>query len=294
MSDRPPRLATTRAELAAARAALDQGAAPAPVVLVPTMGALHTGHERLLGAARTLAGPRGRVIVSIFVNPLQFGPNEDLDRYPRTMDEDLAMCARAGASLVFAPSPAEMYPGGEPEVTVDPGPAGRLFEGEFRPGFFGGVLTVVAKLFHLTRPDVAVFGEKDAQQLALVRRMVSDLDLDLTVEPVPTVRDADGLATSSRNRYLSAADRALALTLPRALRAAAARAGEGPDAVLAAAREVLSAEPGLAADYVAVVDPRTFAVAGPGYTGPARIVAAVTAGGTRLIDNMPVVLTADP
>jgi pantoate--beta-alanine ligase len=139
-----------------------------------------------------------------------------------------------------------------------------------------------------------VFGEKDAQQLALVRRMVSDLDLDLTVEPVPIVRDTDGLATSSRNRYLSAADRALALTLPRALRAGAARAGAGPDAVLAAAREVLSAEPGLTADYVAVVDPRTFAVAGPGYTGPARIVAAVTTGGTRLIDNMPVVLTAAP
>ena len=207
------------------------------------MGALHAGHERLLEAARTLAGPRGSVIVSIFVNPLQFGPNEDLDRYPRTLEEDLALCARAGVSLVFAPSAAEMYPGGKPEVTVDPGPAGRRYEGEFRPGFFGGVLTVVLKLLLLTRPDIAVFGQKDAQQLALVRRMVTDLNLDVVIEPVPTVRDDDGLATSSRNRYLSAADRAVALALPRALRAGQARAGQGATAVLAAAGDVLRAEP---------------------------------------------------
>ena len=299
-----PVVLRTKAELAAARPGLT-----APVVLVPTMGALHAGHRALLRAAPASAGPgpsvpfTGSVIVSIFVNPLQFRPSEDLDRYPRTLEADLAMCAEEGVRAVFAPSAAEMYPGGRPEVTVDPGPAGQVFEGEFRPGFFGGVLTVVAKLFHLTRPDVAVFGDKDAQQLALVRRMVSDLDLDLAVESVPTVRDADGLAVSSRNQYLSAADRALALALPRALRAgqsraAAGKAGStgatGSAAVLAAAREVLSAEPGLAVDYVAVVDPRTFAVAGPGYTGPARIIAAVTAGRTRLIDNMPVVLTAAP
>jgi pantoate--beta-alanine ligase len=286
-----PVLLRTKAELAAARPGLT-----APVVLVPTMGALHPGHRALLRAARARAGPgpaTGSVIVSIFVNPLQFRPGEDLGRYPRTLEADLAMCADEGVRAVFAPSAAEMYPGGRPEVTVDPGPMGRVFEGEFRPGFFGGVLTVVLKLFHLTRPDVAVFGEKDAQQLALVRRMVRDADLDLAVESVPTVRDADGLATSSRNRYLSAADRALALALPRALRAGAARAGGGADAALAAAQEVLRAEPALAVDYVAVVDPRTFAVAGPGYAGPARIVAAVTAGGTRLIDNVPVVLRAD-
>ena len=280
-----PRLAATRAALADARAALG----PGPVVLVPTMGALHRGHQRLLEAARTLAGPRGSVIVSIFVNPLQFGPNEDLDRYPRTLDDDLALCARAGVSLVFAPSAAEMYPGGKPEVTVDPGPAGRRYEGEFRPGFFGGVLTVVLKLLLLTRPDIAVFGQKDAQQLALVRRMVTDLNLDVVIEPVPTVRDDDGLATSSRNRYLSAADRAAALALPRALRAGQARAGQGAAAVLAAAGEVLRAEPALAVDYVAVVDPGTFGLAGP---GPALLVAAARAGGTRLIDNMPVVLPA--
>jgi pantoate--beta-alanine ligase len=280
-----PQLATSRADLAAARALM-----PGPVVLAPTMGALHDGHARLLGAARTLAGPRGSVIVSIFVNPLQFGPNEDLDRYPRTLDADLAMCAREGADLVFVPAAAEIYPGGPPEVTVDPGPAGQRFEGEFRPGFFGGVLTVVLKLLHLTRPAVAVFGQKDAQQLTLVRRMVTDLNLDVVIEPVPTVRDADGLATSSRNRYLSAADRAVALALPRALLAGQAAAGGGADAVLAAARAVLRAQPALAVDYVALVDPGTF---GPAGTGPALLVAAARAGATRLIDNLALVLPAE-
>jgi pantoate--beta-alanine ligase len=284
-----PALLPTKTALAAARPAL-----PAPVILVPTMGALHAGHLALLRAASAAAGPAGSVIVSIFVNPLQFRAGEDLDRYPRTLDDDLAMCAQEGVCAVFAPSAAEMYPGGAPQVTVDPGPAGQVFEGEFRPGFFGGVLTVVLKLFHLVRPDVAVFGEKDAQQLALVRRLVSDTDLDLGIESVPTVRDRDGLAISSRNRYLSPADRELALALPRALRAGQARAGAENDgnavAALAAAREVLDGEPDLAVDYIAVVDPRTFAVAGPGYAGPALIVAAATAGGTRLIDNVPITL----
>jgi pantoate--beta-alanine ligase len=285
-----PVLLHTKAELAAARPGL-----LAPVVLVPTMGALHAGHRALLRAASAAAGPAGTAIVSIFVNPLQFRPGEDLDRYPRTLDDDLAMCAQEGVRAVFAPSAAEMYPGGQPEVRVDPGPMGQVFEGEFRPGFFTGVLTVVLKLFHLVRPDVAVFGEKDAQQLALVRRLVADTDLPIAIEPVPTVRDPDGLATSSRNRYLSPADRELALTLPRALRAAADRAGaddaaedaNSAAAVLAAAEKILHAEPELAVDYVAVVDPRTF---GPAGRGPALIVAAVTAGGTRLIDNVPVVL----
>jgi pantoate--beta-alanine ligase len=282
-----PALARTRGELAAARAGLG-----GPVVLVPTMGALHGGHRALLRAARALAGPGRSVIVSIFVNPLQFGPGEDLDRYPRTLDADLAMCAEEGARLVFAPSAAEMYPRGEPQVTVDPGPAGRVLEGEFRPGFFGGVLTVVLKLFHLTRPDIAVFGEKDAQQLALVRRLAGDTDLDIRIESVPTVRDADGLATSSRNRYLSASERPRALAISRALREGRARAAEGAPAVLAAVRKVLSAEPALAVDYVAVVDPRTFAEAQPGQAGPALIVTAARVGATRLIDNMPVLLTA--
>jgi pantoate--beta-alanine ligase len=329
-------LLRTKADLAAARPDL-----PAPVVLVPTMGALHAGHRALLRAAHATTETGGSVLVSIFVNPLQFRPGEDLDRYPRTLESDLAMCAEEGVAAVFAPPAAEMYPDGPPEVTVDPGPMGRVFEGEFRPGFFDGVLTVVLKLFHLTRPDVAVFGQKDAQQLALVRRLVSDTDLDLVIESVPTVRDADGLAISSRNRYLSGADRALAQTLPRALRAGQARAaaggpgrsdtaaggpgrsdtaaggpgrsdtaaggpgrsdtaagngrsgaasGTGAAAVRAAVMDVLRAEPALAVDYVAVVDPRTF---GPAEPGPALIVAAVTAGGTRLIDNVPVVLSPD-
>ena len=282
-----PVVLAAKADLAAARPALT-----APVVLVPTMGALHAGHAALLRAARTLAGPAGRVIVSIFVNPLQFRPGEDLDRYPRTMEDDLALCGREGVTAVFAPSAAEIYPGGPPAVTVDPGPVGRVFEGEFRPGFFDGVLTVVLKLFHLVRPDVAVFGAKDAQQLALVRRMVRDTDLDITISAVPIVRDADGLATSSRNRYLSAADRELALVISRALRAGQARAAEGAAAVLQAAQQVLRAAPALAVDYVAVVDPDTFTPAGPGQAGPALIVAAATAGTTRLIDNAPVVLTA--
>jgi pantoate--beta-alanine ligase len=283
-----PVLARTRAELAAARVAL-----PGPVVLVPTMGALHAGHAALLRAAVTLAGPGGSVAVSIFVNPLQFGPGEDLDRYPRTLAEDLDLCAAAGARLVFAPSPAQMYPDGRPEVTVEPGPAGQLLEGQFRPGFFGGVLTVVLKLFHLARPDVAVFGQKDAQQLTLVRRMVRDTDLGIAIESVPTARDPDGLAISSRNRYLSAADRAVALALPAALRAGEASAAAGPAAVLAAARGVLAAQPGLAVDYLELVDPSPFTPVPPDYAGPAVLVTAARAGTTRLIDNVPLLLATE-
>jgi pantoate--beta-alanine ligase len=285
----PSVLLRTNAELAAARAGL-----AAPLVLVPTMGALHAGHAALLRRARARAGSAGSVIVSIFVNPLQFRPGEDLDRYPRTMDDDLAMCAREGVWAVFAPSASEMYPGGKPDVTVDPGPMGQVFEGEFRPGFFGGVLTAVLKLFHLIRPDVAVFGEKDAQQLALVRRMVIDTNLGIAIESVPLVRDADGLATSSRNRYLSARERLVALTISRALHAGQAGAAEGAAAALAAAQEILRTEPALAVDYVAVVDPRTFTPVRDGQAGSAIIVAAATAGSTRLIDNVPVVLAADP
>jgi pantoate--beta-alanine ligase len=256
------------------------------------MGALHHGHRALLRAAREQAGPDGSVVVSIFVNPLQFRPGEDLDRYPRTLDDDLAMCASEGVSAVFVPSAADMYPGGQPQVTVTPGPVGLAFEGEFRPGFFDGVLTVVLKLFHVIRPDVAIFGEKDAQQLMLVRRMVRDMDLDIAIESVPTVRDDDGLATSSRNRYLSAADRAAALTLSRGLRAAAAQAAQGAPAVLAAAEKVLAAEAAVALDYVAVVDQHTFSRAAPDFAGPALIVVAARVGGTRLIDNVPVLLAA--
>ncbi len=226
-------IAKTRGELAAAREKL-----AGPVVLVPTMGALHDGHLALLRRARELAGPAGTVAVSIFVNPLQFGPNEDLDKYPRTLDADLAACEAEGVDLVFAPSVREMYPQ-EQLVRVDPGPTGEILEGEFRPGFFHGVLTVVLKLFSLVRPDTAVFGQKDAQQLVLVRRMSADFGLGIEIEAVQTVRAADGLALSSRNKYLSAAERAVAPVLHRALAAGAAAAQGGPGAVLAAAQAVL-------------------------------------------------------
>jgi pantoate--beta-alanine ligase len=187
-------------------------------------------------------------------------------------------------ALVFAPAVTEVYPA-DPLVTVDPGPLGRVLEGEFRPGFFGGVLTVVLKLFSLVRPDVAVFGQKDAQQLALVRQMSADFNLGVEVRPVPTFRDPDGLAASSRNRYLSPADRAVALALPAALRAGQARAADGPEAVLATARAYLAAQP-LAFDYLVLVDARTFQPVAPGFTGPALLLVAARVGTTRLIDNV--------
>ena len=214
-----PTIAHSRAELAAARERTT-----GTLALVPTMGALHAGHLALVRHAADLAD---HVAVSIFVNPLQFGPGEDLDRYPRTLDADLELLAREGVALVFAPSAAEMYPRGRPAVTVDPGPLGDLLEGASRPGHFAGVLTVVTKLLGLVRPDVAVFGEKDYQQLALIRRTVADLELGVRIEGAQTVRDPDGLALSSRNRYLTPDQRTEALALSRALRRGAE---EGPTA----------------------------------------------------------------
>lgn len=287
-----PSLTVTREEFAAARDKLGT-----PVVLVPTMGALHTGHRRLLQRARELAGPDGTVVVSIFVNPRQFGPNEDFDRYPRTLDDDLVICGAEGASLVWAPTPAEVYPG-EQMVTVDPGAMGQLLEGAFRPGFFNGVLTVVLKLFQVVRPDVAVFGEKDAQQLALVRRMVADLDLGVHIESVPTVRDHDGLAISSRNRYLSAAERTTALALSAALAAGQGRGSAGAPAVRAAATAVLARaatqQPGaLTVDYLELVDAHAFTPVPDDYAGPATLAVAARVGVTRLIDNLPVAVDVD-
>ncbi|MEV6108961.1 pantoate--beta-alanine ligase [Streptomyces sp. NPDC051940] len=182
-----------------------------------TMGALHEGHASLIRAARARMGRSGAVIVTVFVNPLQFGANEDLDRYPRTLDADLKLAELAGADLVYAPPADEVYPHGQPKVRLSAGPMGEVLEGASRPGHFDGMLTVVAKLLHITEPDVAFFGEKDAQQLALIRRMVRDLDFDVEIVGVPTVREDDGLALSSRNRYLSAAERRTALALSRAL-----------------------------------------------------------------------------
>ena len=286
-----PRLARTRADLSGIRDGLT-----APVVLVPTMGALHDGHRALLRRARELAGPDGSVVMSIFVNPLQFGPGEDFDRYPRPLDTDLKVSAAEGVAAVFAPDQGEMY-SRAPRVTVDPGPAGELLEGEFRPGFFGGVLTVVLKLFQLVRPDIAVFGGKDAQQLALIRQMAADLDLGVRIEAVPTVRDPDGLATSSRNAYLSAGDRAAALAIPAALAAGREAAGGGPGPVLAAARRVLDrgAADGrsLAVDYLSLVDPETFEAVGEQHAGPALLAIAARAGATRLIDNVPLTVRGE-
>ncbi|MFV2120927.1 pantoate--beta-alanine ligase, partial [Streptomyces sp. Act-28] len=197
---------------------------PAPAVprvaVVMTMGALHAGPATRVRAARERVGRDGFVVVTVFVNPLQFGAGEDLDRYPRTLDADVRVAGAAGADVVFAPSVDEVYPGGEPQVRVSAGPMGRRLEGASRPGHFDGMLTVVAKLLHLTRPDVAFFGQKDAQQLALIRRMVHDLAFPVEIVGVPTVRETDGLALSSRNRYLSPPERRTALALSAALFAA--------------------------------------------------------------------------
>jgi pantoate--beta-alanine ligase len=279
-----PMLVRTRRGLAAARAAL-----PGPVVLVPTMGALHDGHRSPLRAAREHAGPDGSVLVSIFVNPLQFGPAEDFDRYPRPIDHDLAVCAQEGVAAVFHPDIAQMYPV-QPDVTINPGPVGRLLEGASRPGFFDGVLTVVLKLFQLVGPDAAVFGAKDAQQLALIRRMVTDLDLGVQIIEAPLHRDPDGLAASSRNVYLSAAERASARALSRALDAARTAAAGGAGQALAAARAVLdraaAGRPAVQLDYLVLADPESFAEVGAGHTGPAIVLVAAKVGATRLIDNM--------
>ncbi len=253
------------------------------VALVPTMGALHAGHAALARAARGLVGPADAVVVSIFVNPLQFGAGEDLDRYPRTLEADLEACAAEGVDLVLAPTVEEVYPGGEPEVTLDPGPLGSVLEGAVRPTHFRGVLTVVAKLLGLVGPDLALFGEKDYQQLVLIRRMVADLCLDVEVVGVPTVREADGLALSSRNRYLSAEDRRVALALSAALRAGAGAAGGGGEAVLAAARQVLAAHPQVDLDYLALTAPDLHEAPA---AGPARLLVAGRVGTTRLIDNV--------
>jgi pantoate--beta-alanine ligase len=277
-----PVVATDRAALAAVLGPVR--AAGRSVALVPTMGALHDAHRVLVERAAALADV---VVVSVFVNPLQFGPAEDFERYPRTLDEDVLLCARAGASVVFAPSVAQMYPAGEPQVRVSAGPMGDVLEGAARPGHFDGVLTVVAKLFGLVRPDVAVFGRKDAQQVALVQRMVADLDLPVRLDVVATVREDDGLAMSSRNRYLDAPARRAATALARAVAAGTASASGGVDAVVGAARAVLDAEPGVDTDYVALVDPRTFDPRDVRDAG--LLVVAARVGGTRLIDNADVV-----
>ena len=274
-----PAVAETAPDLRRLRDAL-----PGPVALVPTMGALHEGHRSLVRAARERGGS---VVVSVFVNPTQFGPGEDFDRYPRTWDADLAALAEEGADLVFHPPVDEVYPPGALGVTVHPGPLGDVLEGAVRPGHFAGVLTVVAKLFGLVQPDVAVFGEKDYQQLTLIRAMARELALGVEVVGAPTVREDDGMALSSRNRYLTPEQRSAAAALSAALRAGAAAGPHGADAVLAAARAVLAGAPGLLQDYLELTDPQL----GPAPTaGPARLLVAARAGTTRLIDNTAVSL----
>ena len=291
----PPLLANTRAELDAALSGLR--AAGRRVAFVPTMGALHDGHASLLRVARDRVG-EGAVVASVFVNPLQFGPTEDLDRYPRTLEADLKVCEREGVDVVFAPAVEEVYPGWpqQPQVTIDPGPLAAVLEGRTRPGHFRGVLTVVAKLFGLVRPDVAVFGQKDYQQLVLIRRLVDDLCLSGTwgaVEVVgaETQREPDGLALSSRNRYLDGDQRREAVSLSRALRAAQEHADRGAAGALDAARAVLRTADGVDLDYLEVTDPGLGALPADVPPGTeARILVAAKVGSTRLIDNLPLTL----
>ena len=273
------RLTQTKAELRAATAVR-------PRAVVMTMGALHEGHAALLTEARERVGPEGSVVLTIFVNPLQFGPSEDFDRYPRTLASDLAVAKSEGVDLVFNPSREELYPN-EPSVTVHPGPLADELEGTFRPGHFGGVLTVVTKLLNLTAPDLALFGEKDYQQLTLIRGMVNDLDVGVDIIGVPTVREPDGLALSSRNRYLDEEERRNALALYRALNAGAKAGAYEPDAVLKAAWDELHTVDGIEVDYFALRAPDLGPVVGP---GEARMLVAARVGETRLIDNMAVTL----
>jgi pantoate--beta-alanine ligase len=269
----------TRAELRSALDCLD-----GPVGLVPTMGALHAGHAALLEQARRTCVS---VIASIFVNPLQFGPTEDLATYPRTLEDDVAMCEKCGTDVVWAPSVADVYPDGPARIRPDPGPLGATLEGASRPTHFAGMLTVVAKLFGLVQPAVAFFGEKDYQQLVLIRRMAADLELHVGIAGVPTVRDPDGLALSSRNAYLAPEERAHALALSRALFAGRAAASDGAIAVITAATAVLAAEPGVRVDYLELKGADLGEIP---EQGPARLLVAARVGRTRLIDNVEVTL----
>jgi pantoate--beta-alanine ligase len=253
--------------------------------VVMTMGALHDGHLELVRRASEVAD---QVVVTIFVNPLQFNDPTDLDRYPRDVARDTSLLEASGVDVLYAPSVEDVYPGGEPIVTVDAGVIGEVFEGAHRPGHFDGVLTVVLKLMNLTRPDVALFGQKDAQQLIAVRTMVRDLNVAVDVMGVPTVRAEDGLALSSRNLHLSETDRANALALYQALQAADAAARSGADiaATLAAGEQVLAGAPGVLLDYFAALDPASASPVESDYRGEVVIAVAARVGTTRLIDNV--------
>jgi pantoate--beta-alanine ligase len=275
------KIANSITEYAALRGALD-GHTARRVVYVPTMGALHDGHRSLIKLAKSLGEV---VVVSIFVNPLQFGPGEDYARYPRRLEDDLQVCEADGVDIVFVPSVSDLYPAGR-QVTVDAGTLGSVLEGASRPGHFSGVLTVVLKLFNIIRPQVAILGEKDAQQLACIRRMVTDLNLAVEIVGAPIVREPDGLALSSRNIFLTVSERAVARSLSAALEKATTQ-GSVP-AARAAAYEVLDraeAEPSFELDYATIVNPSTFAEVPDDHVGLATFVVAARVGGTRLIDN---------
>jgi pantoate--beta-alanine ligase len=273
------KVVSTRAELRAARSILDRS-----VGLVPTMGALHEGHLALVRAARA---ENAGVIASIFVNPTQFGPNEDLASYPRTLETDLSLLERAGVDIVFTPTPSEMYPAGF-QTSVEVADVSQGLEGARRPGHFRGVATVVAKLFNLTEASTAYFGQKDAQQVVVIRRMVADLNFPIEIAVIPTMREADGLAMSSRNRYLATEQRAAAPVVYRALRAAGERYKHGvrePDALRAAMVEHLRQEPLAEPDYVSIADPITLVESVEPTDAPVLASLTVKFGATRLLDN---------
>ena len=275
------KIANSITEYAALRSSLDEDAARR-VVYVPTMGALHDGHRSLIKLGRSLGDV---VVVSIFINPLQFGPGEDYARYPRRLEDDLQVCEADGVDIVFVPSVSDLYPAGR-QVTVDAGALGSVLEGASRPGHFNGMLTVVLKLFNIIRPHVAVLGDKDAQQLACIRRMVTDLNLAIAIVGAPIVREPDGLALSSRNIFLTVSERAVARSLSAALEKAATQSSV--PAARAAAHEVLDraeAESSFELDYATIVNLSTFAEVPDDHVGLATFVVAARVGGTRLIDN---------
>lgn len=280
-SQQAPMVARTVAELKTQLADLRIKRPSALVVFVPTMGALHDGHRALMTQASHY---NGISVASIFVNPTQFGPNEDLAKYPRTWEADLQLCADEGIDVVFAPTVDQMY-GDRTESTLSAGPLGTRLEGAQRPGHFDGVVTVVAKLFDMVHPNRAIFGQKDAQQVAVIRAMVRDLELPVEIEAFPTVRDSDGLAMSSRNVYLSDTERAQALVISRALVAADHAGSEGAQAVLEAATNELAGESEVHVRYVELVHPDTLEPVSPTFHGDALLLVAAMVGTTRLIDN---------
>lgn len=291
-----PRVVTTTAQLRAATIELLAAAGPGPATLglVPTMGALHEGHAALASAARE---DNDVVVATIFVNPLQFGDPADLERYPRTLEADVELLGQQGVDLVFAPSRTEVYPGGEPLVRLTAGTLGEKLEGEFRPGHFDGMLTVVANLLHLAWPAAdaayrAYFGQKDAQQLVLIRRMVRDLNFAVEIRAVPTVRSAEGLALSSRNRFLSDEEADAALVLSRALRLLEGRARRCEPLDPDSAVELVNSQPLVDLEYFEVVDPLTleplaFNCRETPFTGVGLALVAARVGSVRLIDNVP-------